>query len=163
MIDFERPRLDDKLYLENKHPHGFDMDLDDGLPKPSVQVTMEDTEAADLTPSRFVCMGTPGIVLPILGQVTGRAPCKHYRRQLLPSANKENVVCIRHCTATRGETGEYSDLGNTEVLACEFREPRDPVSERQLAAFDLVIMQRQKERKTEEAVFDVDVALGEKE
>lgn len=159
LIDFERPRLDDPLYQENNKPHGFAMDPNDGLPKPAVVSTITDTEAADLTPERFVCMGTPGLSLPLIGQVTGRKQCKHYRRQLLPSEDKQNTICIRYCAAVRSEEGEMMDVGNTEVLACEFREPRDPSSEKQLAAFDAEIMERQRQRDEEDKPFDIDAAL----
>lgn len=161
LIDFERPRLDDPLYIENRHPHGFSMDPNDGMPKPSINTRMTDTEAADLTPERFVCMGTKGLTLPLFGQVTGRKPCVHYRRQLLPSQDKQNTVCIRLCAANFTEDGEMASLGDTEVLACELREPRDPKSEARLDAFDAEIMERQKQRKEEDKPFDVDAALGE--
>lgn len=159
ILDFERPRLDDVLYQENNKPHGFMMDPTDGLPKPAVASTITDTEAADLTPERFICMGTPGLHLPIIGQITGRKQCDHYRRQLLPSEDKQNTICIRYCAAVRSEEGEMMDVGNTEVLACEFREPRDRASERKLTEFDAVIMQRQRERDEEDKLFDVDDAL----
>jgi hypothetical protein len=159
LIDFERPRLDDPLYFENEHPHGFSMDPNDGMPKPAINSTMTDTEAADLTPERFVCMGTKGLKLPLLGQVTGRKACVHYRRQLLPSQDKQNTVCIRLCAANLTEDGEMANLGDTEVLACELREPRDPASEARLDAFDEVIFERQRQRKSEDKPFDVDAAL----
>lgn len=161
LLDFERPRLDDSLYVENTSAHSFMRNPSDGLPMPEIQQTMTDTEAADLTPERFVCMGTVGFMLPFFGQVGGRKPCVHYRRQLLPSQDKQNTVCIRYCTAIKDDTGEMADIGNTEVLACELRHPRDPVSERALDAFDHVIMQRQKDRKSEDKPFNVDDALKE--
>lgn len=161
LIDFERPRLDDPLYVENNNPHGFMTDPNDGMPKPAINGTMTDTEAADLTPEQFICMGTPGLRLPFIGQVTGRKPCVHYRRQLLPSQDKQNKVCIRYCKAIKNEEGEMTDIGNSEVLSCELREPRDRKSEKRLEEFDSVIMERQRQRAEEEKPFDVDAALKE--
>ena len=143
ILDFERPRLDDPLYKENPSPHGFGMNANDGLPSPAIAGTFADAEAADLTPERFVCMAS-----------TDRPQCAFYRRQLLPSADKANKVCIRYCTAVRGETGEFVDLGNSEVLACEFRSPRDPSSEQLLAEFDEEIFRRQEARRKENEAFD---------
>lgn len=161
LLDFERPRLDDPLYVENNNPHGFMTDPNDGMPKPAINGTMTDTEAADLTPEHFICMGTPGLHLPFIGQVTGRKPCVHYRRQLLPSQDKQNTVCIRYCKAIKNEEGEMTDIGNSEVLSCELREPRDRKSEKRLEEFDAVIMERQRQRVEEEKPFDVDAALKE--
>lgn len=150
-LDWERPRLDDPLYQENPQPHGFGMDPNDGLPAPQVTTTFQDTEAADLTPERFVCMATEG-----------RKQCSHYRRQLLPSASDKNLrVCLRYCAAIRNETGEMTDLGNTEVLACEFRDPPDPESNKRLEEFDAELARRQDERRKEAEVFDPLAALGE--
>lgn len=161
LLDFERPRLDAPLYIENPSPIGYMMDPNDGLAKPAIAGLMTDSEASDLTPERFVCMGTPGITLPIFGQVTGRKQCTHYRRQLLPSQDKQNTVCIRYCTAIRSEDGEMYDIGNTEVLSCELREPRDKVSEVKLTEFDNEIMKRQRDREAEDKPFDVEAALKE--
>lgn len=153
-IDYERPRLDDPLYQDNPQPHGFGMDPSDGLPAPSFNGTFEDTEAADLTPDRFVCMAD---------EATGRKQCVHYKRQLLPSSmSKDVLVCLRYCTALRNEQGELVDLGNTEVLACEFREPYDVRSTELLKQFDDELMRRQAERREDTAeVFDPVKALGE--
>jgi hypothetical protein len=150
-IDWERPRLDDPLYKENPQPHGFGMDPIDGLPAPQVMSTFSDAEAADLTPDRFVCMAG-----------AGRRQCSYYRRQLLPSAMDKNIlVCIRYCSAIHTENGEMMDLGNTEVLACEFRDPPDSESLKRLEVFDAELLRRQEERRNEEAVFDPLKALGE--
>lgn len=163
LIDFERPRLDAPLYVENPSPHGFGMDPNDGLPRPAIMSSFEDTEAADLTPERFVCMAKEGVTrLTIFGRKTkgGREQCKHYRRQLLPSSDKERKVGMRYCTAVVS-AGEMTDLANTEVLACEFRDPRDPESEKQLEDFDNVIMERQRQRDEDEKPFDPEAALEE--
>jgi hypothetical protein len=159
LLDFERPRLDDVLYHENNKPHGFTMDQNDGMPKPAVTSLITDTEAADLSPDRFVCMGRPGSLFPLR---RARPSCEHYKRQLLPSEDKEHTICIRYCTAIKGESGEFMDLGNTEVLACSFRTPADPRSESRLEEFDLKLIERQKQRREEDAVFDVDAALEKK-
>lgn len=153
LIDFERPRLDDKLYQENNKPHGFIMDQD-GLPKPAIQVTFADTEAADLTPERFVCMADP---------TTGRVACSYYKRQLLPSEDKQHTVCIRHCSILKSESGETMDLGNTEILACDFRFPRDLISEKKLDDFDAELTRRQQERRAESKPFNVDEMLEQEE
>lgn len=158
LLDYERPRLDDPLHKENPAPHGFGTNPNDGLPGPVSNVTFEDTEAPELTPERFVCMG--GFFPSHVGE-TFRPPCEHYRRQLLPAHGKTHLVCIRYCTAVRGETGEYVDLGNSEILACEFRSPPDPASASKLDAFDAAVMRRQEERKAEEVPFNPLKALEE--
>jgi len=150
LVDFERPRLDDPLYIENPSPHGFHMNQTDGLPEVKLSVGFADTEAADLTPERFVCMKQDrmkekGYLLPA---------CENYRRQILPSTDKAHNICLRYCTAIKSESGEMTDLGNTEVLACEFREPRDPHSEELFEKFDEEIQRRQAQRREEEKPFD---------
>lgn len=161
LLDFERPRLDTPLYKENTSPHGFGMDPSDGLPKPFVTATFQDTEAADLTPERFVCMAGPkcgGWFKP-----KRREACSHYKRQLLPSADKERVVMLRYCAAIRDENGEMRDLGNQEVLACEFRDPPDVASLLRLDAFDEELARRQEERRQGDELFDPLAALKEQE
>lgn len=168
LLDFERPRLDSPLYKENTSPHGFGMDPSDGLPKPFVTATFQDTEAADLTPERFVCMAGPcsksfSFLKWITKDGPRRAACSHYKRQLLPSADKERVVLLRYCAAIRDENGEMRDLGNQEVLACEFRDPPDVESLLRLDAFDEELARRQEARRQEDTPFDPLAALKEQE
>lgn len=156
LLDFERPKLDASLYQENTSPHGFGMNPTDGLPTPVSSATFQDTEAPDLLPDRFVCMEARDAS----GNVV-RKSCENYKRQLLPSSDKQRVICLRYCTALREEGGELYDLGNQELLACELRSPRDPLSEEKLHAFDTETMRRQEERRKEQEPFDPLKALEE--
>ncbi len=153
-IDFERPRLDDPLYKENPSPHGYHLSPSDNLPSPKVEDLITHTEAADLTPERFICMADNSTS-------PGRAPCSYYKRQLLPSQDKERVVMLRFCTAVRDEAGEFVDLGNSEILACEFREPRCVISHRRLEEFDQNLIKAQNLRRKESEPFDPLKALKE--
>lgn len=143
LLDFERRRLDAPLYKENPDPHGFGMNPNDGLPGPAVSTTIAETTAADLTSERFVCMAGEG-----------RDPCKHYKRQLLPSNDKEHTICLRYCTAIRDENEQFTDLGNQEILACDFRDPPDILSTKRIDVFDDEIVRRQVQRREEEKPFD---------
>ena len=89
-----------------------------------------------------------------------RPQCEHYRRQLLPFG-KGHKSCHRYCTAMKNEAGELIDLANSEVFACEMREPRDPASEQQLDDFDDGIVARGSEAAQTDEEFDVDTALDQ--
>ena len=54
-----------------------------------------------------------------------------------------------------------TDVGNTEVIACELRLPRDSVSEKKLEEFDNVIIERQLQRAEDDKPFDPEAALEE--
>jgi hypothetical protein len=52
----EAPRLDDVFYLDNPNIEGFGVDPSDGLPRPIVMTTPEQSAAPQYHPSTFVCM-----------------------------------------------------------------------------------------------------------
>ena len=92
-----------------------------------------------------------------------RKQCDHYARQLVPFPEDiEHSMVARLCTARRTDEGEFLDLGNQQVLACELRRPAMGSGHEQLDAFDARTIAAQLATKGREVVddFDVDVALG---
>jgi hypothetical protein len=52
----EAPRIDNVFYPENNNLSGFGIDPSDGLPRPTVMTTPEQSSAPQHHPSTFVCM-----------------------------------------------------------------------------------------------------------
>lgn len=95
-----------------------------------------------------------------------RPQCKHYARQLVPfPEERDRTLAIRLCTARRTDEGEFLDLGNQQVLACELRFPVFGNEVEQIDAFDERTLVAQKEIKAAEVEddFDLDAALGAQE
>jgi hypothetical protein len=92
-----------------------------------------------------------------------RPQCHHYARQLVPFPEDiEHSMVARLCTARRTDEGEFLDLGNQQILACELRAPAFGNEQAQLEAFDARTIAAQQKKKAEEVSddFDVDAALG---
>lgn len=92
-----------------------------------------------------------------------RPQCSYYARQLVPFPEDiEHPLIARLCTARRTDEGEFLDLGNQQMLACELRLPVFGNQREQLDAFDDRTIAAQRARKSEEVGddFDVDAALG---
>jgi hypothetical protein len=92
-----------------------------------------------------------------------RPQCQHYARQLVPFPEEiERSLAVRLCTARRTDEGEFLDLGNQQILACELRSPTIGNEQAKLDAFDERTIAAQHERKNDEVSddFDVDAALG---
>lgn len=92
-----------------------------------------------------------------------RPQCSHYARQLVPFPEEhERSLAIRLCTARRTDEGEFLDLGNQQILACELREPVYGNEAAQLDAFDERTIAAQQAAKAAEVAddFDVDAALA---
>lgn len=92
-----------------------------------------------------------------------RTQCDYYARQLVPFPEDiEHSMVARLCTARRTDEGEFLDLGNQQVLACELRSPVMGSGYEQLDAFDARTIAAQRATKDREVAddFDVDVALG---
>jgi len=92
-----------------------------------------------------------------------RPQCQHYARQLVPFPEElDRSLAVRLCTARRTDEGEFLDLGNQQILACELRSPVFGNEQALIDAFDERTLAIQQERKNNEVTddFDVDVALG---
>jgi hypothetical protein len=92
-----------------------------------------------------------------------RPQCVHYARQLIPFPEEnERTLAIRLCTARRTDEGEFLDLGNQQVLACELRVPSYGNEAAQIDAFDERTLDAQRATKAEIVAddFDLDAALG---
>lgn len=92
-----------------------------------------------------------------------RPQCSHYARQLVPfPEERERSLAIRLCTARRTDEGEFLDLGNQQILACELREPVFGNEAEQIDAFDERTIAAQEAAKAAEVAddFDLDAALG---
>jgi hypothetical protein len=98
-----------------------------------------------LAPETLTCMKQPASeALP-----EGLAKCVHYRRQITrePLAIDRPIIerwCVH--TAQRGLNGAAMSLRDTEVPACELRDPVDPRCEQLLDHADAVKVQLGKER-----------------
>jgi hypothetical protein len=92
-----------------------------------------------------------------------RPQCKHYARQLVPfPEERDRTLAIRLCTARRTDEGEFLDLGNQQVLACELRSPKYGNGASQIDAFDERTVAAQREAVQLEVAddFDLDAALA---
>lgn len=105
------------------------------------------------------------IFLPIVSVEPLRPACKHYARQMTDVQDDSDFRFIaRLCTLRKTDDGEYLSLRDSQVFACELRDPRDyEGSARALDLFDdaQVEANRKKQQQAEEASFDVDAALRE--
>lgn len=92
-----------------------------------------------------------------------RPQCTHYARQLVPfPEEKTRTLALRLCTARRTDEGEFLDIGNAQVLACELRSPVYGNEAGQIDAFDERTIAEQQKTKANAVAddFDVDAALG---
>lgn len=92
-----------------------------------------------------------------------RPQCEHYARQLIPfPEDPERTLAIRLCTARRTDEGEFLDLGNQQVLACELRRPVYGNEVTRIDAFDTTTLEEQKKSKANRVTddFDLDAALA---
>lgn len=103
------------------------------------------------------------IFLPIVAVEPIRPACKHYARQMCDVQDDPDFRFIaRLCTLRKTDDGEYLSLRDSQIFACELREPRDyEGSTRALDLFDdaQIAANRKKKKEAEEAPFDVDSAL----
>jgi len=92
-----------------------------------------------------------------------RPQCQHYARQLIPFPDdREHTMAIRLCTARRTDEGEFLDVGNQQVLACELRSPVFGNEAARIDAFEAKTFEDQQQSKANEVAddFDLDAALG---
>lgn len=89
-----------------------------------------------------------------------RQQCTHYARQLVPfPEDQEHRLVARLCTARRTDEGEFLDLGNAKMFACELRTPTIGNQQVLLDEFDERVIASQKKKVVADD-FDVDAALG---
>lgn len=91
-----------------------------------------------------------------------RPQCRHYARQLVPfPEEKTRTLALRLCTARRTDEGEFLDVGNAQILACELRSPVYGNEAEQIDAFDARTLAEQQKSKAKEVAddFDLDAAL----
>lgn len=98
-----------------------------------------------LAPETLTCMKQP----PSEAYPDGMPKCKHYRRQITrePLAIDRPIIerwCVHE--AQRGLNGAALSLRDTEVPACELRDPPDPKCEQYLDHVDDVKIKLGKER-----------------
>jgi len=92
-----------------------------------------------------------------------RPQCHHYARQLVPfPEEKTRTLALRLCTARRTDEGEFLDVGNAQILACELRSPVYGNEVAQIDAFDARTIEHQQKSRANEVAddFDLDAALG---
>lgn len=93
-----------------------------------------------------------------------RPACRHYARQLTDVQDDPDFRFVaRLCTLRKDSEGEYMSLRDSQVFACELREPVDyQGSVRKLDEFDEEQIERNRRKKAEqqEAPFDVDAELA---
>jgi hypothetical protein len=111
----------------------------------------------EMCASAYDAVGGYVEVLPI------RPQCRHYARQLVPfPEERTRKLALRLCTARRTDEGEFLDVGNAQVFACELRSPVYGNEAAQLDAFDERTIADQRAAKAKEVAddFDLDAALG---
>lgn len=92
-----------------------------------------------------------------------RPQCAHYARQLVPFPEApEHTLAVRLCTARRTDEGEFLDLGNQQILACELRDPSVGNESLAIDSHDAATIAMQRLKKSGEVAddFDLDAALG---
>jgi hypothetical protein len=90
-----------------------------------------------------------------------RPQCHHYARQLTPFPDDpEYSNAVRLCTARRTDEGEFLSLGNTQVLACELREPPYGNEQEKIDVFDAKIIADVRAKKAAQPVDDFDVTAA---
>ena len=93
-----------------------------------------------------------------------RPQCKFLARQMTDFQDATGQQFVeRLCLARRDSESFFLSLRDTQVHACEMREPRDPESEERLARFDAAKIKLGRERYEEGGEFDVDAALARTE
>ena len=61
---------------------------------------------------------------------------------------------MRYCAALKNENGELFNIGDSEILACEFRDPQDLRSTSLLDEHDEKVLEMQDTSKQDEEEFD---------
>lgn len=92
-----------------------------------------------------------------------RPQCAHYARQLIPfPEDADHQLVARLCTARRTDEGEFLDVGNAQVFACELRSPPYGCERQKIDAFDERTVETARKRRLDivNDDFDVDAALG---
>ncbi len=87
-----------------------------------------------------------------------RPQCKYYARQYVPFPEElSHRMVMRLCTARRDDEGEFLDMGNVAIYACELRSPSIGSGAELIDEADAAIMARQREKKALEVEDDFDL------
>jgi hypothetical protein len=90
-----------------------------------------------------------------------RPPCKHYARQMIDFQDDPDAKFVtRLCTARRNSEEGFLSVRDSQVYACELRDPKHGASEEQLNAFDNEKVRLGRERTEQADEFDVEAALA---
>lgn len=93
-----------------------------------------------------------------------RRKCEHYARQVIDFPHEPDVqLMVRMCAVQRNDKGEFFDLGNCKLYACDMRRPHDERSADRIQAFDARVIEQGKQNEQDNAAFDVDAALSAEE
>jgi hypothetical protein len=94
-----------------------------------------------------------------------RPQCQHYARQLTDVQDDPDFRFVaRLCTLRKTDEGEYLSVRDSQVFACELREPRDyEGSVQQLDVFDAEQIAANRKKQKEEEPFDVEAALAQQD
>jgi len=95
-----------------------------------------------------------------------RPQCRFLAQQMTDFQDEtDHVMLERLCTARRDDERFFVGLRDTELYACELREPRDFLTEARIERFNDTKIKLGRERKESagEGAFDVDKALDEAE
>jgi len=91
-----------------------------------------------------------------------RPQCKHYARQMIDFQDDPDAKFVaRLCTARRNSEEGFLSVRDSQVYACELREPKHQASAEQLDAFDAEKVRLGRERTAAADQFDVNSALRE--
>lgn len=89
-----------------------------------------------------------------------RPQCKFLARQMVDFTDApDHQMVERLCTARRDSESFFLSVANSQVHACELRDPRHPESDTRLDRFDEAKIKLGRERWEKGGEFDVDAAL----
>jgi hypothetical protein len=91
-----------------------------------------------------------------------RPQCRHFVRQMTDlSDNTDHVFLARLCTARRDDGGEFLSIRDSQIFACDMRDPRDESSSDRIEQFDRNKIALGEERAAESDAFDIDAHLDQ--
>lgn len=90
-----------------------------------------------------------------------RPQCRHYARQMIDFQDDPDAKFVtRLCTARRNSEEGFLSVRDSQVYACELREPKHWVSAARLDTFDAEKVRLGRERTENDEGFDVEAALA---
>lgn len=89
-----------------------------------------------------------------------RPQCRHFARQMTDFQDEdEHVFMARLCTARRDDGGEFLSVRDSQVFACDMRDPVDRAGVERADSFDAGKIELGRKRVEDGDGFDVDAAL----